>query len=287
MLARERVARLVGAALAFFAYRLLDARAARRGGCLGRRPGIRRHELHEQRLLIGHPLQRAAEHRVQPRIAEAPDRAGDGVADPQLDGVLRGVSEREAPPVGGPREAVEAAAGGQRHRRLAAGGDFDERQRLRAGRDAVTARGVMFAPRPRLDAHAREPQERLGDLRDGRVPDPRDEKNPVLRRAHGRTRRRRRVQHVEHVLRRLVVARFRRSRRGHARGQGRKERDERGARAHGGSLACGDRLPGRCSENDLPDSAQRNRTETSRWISGRLATDAKKGVASRATPIGR
>ena len=31
------------------------------------RPGRRRHELHEERLLVGHPLHGAAEHRVQPR----------------------------------------------------------------------------------------------------------------------------------------------------------------------------------------------------------------------------
>ena len=237
VLARQRVARLVGAAFALLARRLLDVRAVGLDGRRGRRAGLGRHELHEQGLLVGHPLERAAQHRVQLRVAEAPDLAGRRVADPCLDGVLRGVAEREPPPVGGPRDAVHAAVGRQGHRDLAARGNVDERQGLRAGSDAVAARRVVLAPGPRLDAHAREPQERLGDLRDRRVPDPRHEKDPVTRGTHGRVRRRGRVQHVENVLRRLVVARSRRSRRRHARDEGRKNRDERITQMHDESVA--------------------------------------------------
>ena len=87
-----------------------------------------------------------------------------------------------------------------------AGRDVDEREASRARRDAVAARRVVLAARPRLDAHAGELEERLGDLRDRRIVDPRHEQDRVARRADIRLRRRRRVQHVEHVLRRLVVA---------------------------------------------------------------------------------
>lgn len=70
-----------------------------------------RDDLHEQRLLIRHPLQRAAEHRIEARVAEAMDVTG-GVADPQLDGILAGVAERESLAVGGPRQAIDATARG-------------------------------------------------------------------------------------------------------------------------------------------------------------------------------
>ena len=157
VLVRERVARLVGAALAGLAGRLLDARAVRRDRRRRRRPGVRRHELHEQRLLVGHPLQRAAQHRVQPRVAEAPDRTRSRRRRPTARRRPRGVPEREALPVGGPRDAVRAAAPAAASpgvSRLVA--TSTSVKRLRARRDPVAARRVVLAPRPRLDAHARE-----------------------------------------------------------------------------------------------------------------------------------
>ena len=73
VLVRQRVARLVRAALAALAVGLLDARAVGGDRGLGRRAGMLGDDLHEQRLLIRHPLHGAAEHRIEARVAEAMD----------------------------------------------------------------------------------------------------------------------------------------------------------------------------------------------------------------------
>ena len=81
----EHVAHLVGAAGPFAAGSLLNGRPPRRRVRLRRRALCLGHRAHQQGLLVGHPLQRRSEERVE---AHARDSAGlrrRPVADPELD----------------------------------------------------------------------------------------------------------------------------------------------------------------------------------------------------------
>jgi hypothetical protein len=85
------------------------------------------------------------------------------------------------------------------------GCEIDDGERLRALCDSVTAGRVVLAARARFDAHAGQFQKWLRHLRHRRVLNPRHEQRAPARRTEDRPRRRRRVQDVEHVLRRQVV----------------------------------------------------------------------------------
>ena len=137
VLARERVARLVGAALAVLAVGLLDARPVRRDR--RRRAAARRCPARASRAASSGRASTAASCRASGSAAR---RRGGCIAPVAASPIqsstasLRGVAEREALAVGGPRDAVGAAARRQRHRRLAA------RRRRRRAR-SVCAHGAM------------------------------------------------------------------------------------------------------------------------------------------------
>ncbi len=165
----QGVAVLVGAALALAAEGFLDAGA---GGDRGRgrgRPLARGHQLDQQALLVGHPLEFAAEHGVQADTGHAAHGAGGAVAHPQLHGVRGHVLEREALPVGAPHGPARAAALGQVHVDGGAVGNAQEVVALGRGGDAVAPGRVVPAVVLRLDADARQAQEGRGHAPDGGV----------------------------------------------------------------------------------------------------------------------
>ena len=230
----QRVTRLIGAELPAPA-RLLNPRPLGSALCCGRGADSVGNHLHEEGLAVGRPLQRAAEHRVEPHVAE-PARFPITTTGPELHGIGGGVSEGEGCAIGCPQESVGAAAGRQCDLRLAARCDIDDGERLRARRDAISSLRVVLAPRARLDANAGEFQKWLRHLTDRRVLNVRHEKSARARRAKHRPRRRRRVQNIEHVLRRLVVTGSGRHRNRGGRQKSRRREREEFSRRHAGII---------------------------------------------------
>ena len=152
----RRVARLVRAALALLAVRLLNARPARNDRRGRGRTEVVGDELHEHALLVGRPQGGRTEHRVQ---ADARDRmhlTRRSIAEPELDGVGRSVPEREVETVCRPRRRLGAATRRQTHVGLRVRRHLRERDVANAARDAVATGCVVLSPRLRFDSERQQ-----------------------------------------------------------------------------------------------------------------------------------
>ncbi len=203
----QSVAVFVGAALATGARGFLDARTEGNIGFGRGRALMSGHQLDQQRLLVGHPLEFILQHRVQPGARDAMYEPGGGIAHPELDGIGSDVLEREAFAVGAPHGRAGATAFRKAHVGHGTVGHVHQVQAAGAGGDAVTARGVVLAVVLRLDAHASQPEEWRRHSGDGRVVLPGHKQDPVPGGARIRHRRRWSPHDVQNVLGRLVITR--------------------------------------------------------------------------------
>ena len=129
------------------------------------------------------------------------------IANPEFNRVCPGVFKGEPFAVGGPdrRSGADTRRKGDMYLRSVR--EFQEHIVVGAGSDAVSTRRRVIAAVAGLDAIAGEAKKRLRHAGDRRILDPGDQEHLVARRAQHGLRRRRSVQDVEDVLRRLVVCR--------------------------------------------------------------------------------
>ncbi|KAG1321727.1 hypothetical protein G6F63_013660 [Rhizopus arrhizus] len=204
MHAGQRVARFIGTALAAAAQRLLRVRAGRHS-TIGRcRALVGRHQLHQQVLAATQPLHGVAEDRVQLHVRHLLHLAGGGITDPQLHAGVDRVLEGEVAAIGRPQRAGGAALR-QVHLGFLAAAGIDQGEVGHAGRNAIAAGGVMAAAVLRLQAHAGQLQIGLGHAADRRIGLRGGQQQALATRCHVRCRRRRCLQHLEQVFRRLRV----------------------------------------------------------------------------------
>ena len=150
----ERVAVLVGAALPFAAFGLLDARTGGHDRLRRRRAHPGGHELDEQRFLVWHPLHRIVKHGIETRSGDAMRFAGLAIADPEFDGVSRKIYECEMSAVRRPDGVAWARSCWNRDVDLRTFSDAYQVDAASTGRDAVAAGRIVLAVIFRLDAHS-------------------------------------------------------------------------------------------------------------------------------------
>ncbi|MNM91366.1 hypothetical protein D3C81_1036620 [compost metagenome] len=202
--AGQRVARFIGAALATAAQRFLRVRACGRAAVGRRRTLVGRHQLHQQALAATQPLHGVPEDRVQLHIRHLLHLAGSGVAHPQLHAGINHVLEGEMAAVGRPQRAGGAALRQVDLGALAAD-DLDQGEVGHAGRNAIAAGGVVAAAVLRFQAHAGQLQVRLGHAGDGRIGLRGGQQQALAAGIDVRCWRRRGLEHLEQVFRRLGV----------------------------------------------------------------------------------
>ncbi|MNU75373.1 hypothetical protein D3C71_649020 [compost metagenome] len=203
--AGERIACLVGAALAAAAQRLLHVRAARARAAGRCRALVGRHQLDQQLLATAQPLHRAAEDRVELYVGNLLDLPGRRIAHPQLHGSIHRVLEREALAVRRPLRRTRAALR-QRHLGVLGSAHIHQGEIGHAGRDSIATLGIVAAAVLRLQAHAGQLEVRLGNALDRRIGLRGGQQQALaagVQAGHGR---RWRLEHLEQVFRRFVIA---------------------------------------------------------------------------------
>ncbi len=156
--------------------------------------------------MIGHPAQLIVHHRVELDAGDLADRAAGRIADPQFDGVGRGVGKGKALAVGRPERCTRAGIGRQGHGGFTAVGNADQLEALGARRNAVASRGVMLAVVARFYTAACQAQEGGGHAGDGGQFLPGDQQHGVFGRADAGGRQCRGAHDLENVGRGLLVA---------------------------------------------------------------------------------
>ena len=209
----QRVTILIRAALALVAQRLLNARTGRHERRWWRSANAVWHHLHQQRLLVRHPLQRVVQHWVQAHAGHAVNGTAHCVTHPQFNRSLSHVLKCKAFAVGTPHRPVWAGTRWQCDWRSRAIGNGDQHKRADTRCNPVAARRVVFAVVFRLDTHARQAQIRGRNLRDRRRLLPRNQQHAVVRRAHARLRRRFGAHHIKNGFGWLAVTGSRTKRR--------------------------------------------------------------------------